>query len=261
LRRRQHHRRGAIVTPHYGASGTFAPDVVLIMLGTNDSKAANWSKSAAFDGDYKALLAHYGGLASHPKIFVLLPPPVFGDNPYGISATNFTSGVVPAVKKVAADTATPTIDLYTALAGAGADCLDNIHPRDVGNAQIAQMVFRVLTGAANPDAGAPDVAAMPDARDSGAPETAIPDAPTPVTDGVPEASADLVPAAPPPADATGGSAGGGTGGSPGTGGNAPGAASSSSGGCSAAGGVSRQGTSAILLVGLWLLRRRRTPAS
>ncbi|HXI55562.1 MAG TPA: GDSL-type esterase/lipase family protein [Polyangia bacterium] len=250
-------------TPQYGASGSFAPDIVLIMLGTNDAKAANWSKSAAFDGDYKALLAHYAGLGSHPKIFVMLPPPVFGDNPYGISPTNFTSGVVPAVKKVAADTATPLIDVYTALAGAGADFLDNVHPRDVGNAQIAETVFRVLSGAPSPDAGAPDVAATPDARDSAVTETAAPEAPAPVIDSAPshDVRTDLTT---PADDAAGGAAGGGGGGAggssgaTGTGGNSSGATgSSSSGGCSTGGGGARSWSSAILLVGLWLLARRR----
>jgi lysophospholipase L1-like esterase len=36
----------------YPSSGAFLPDVVVIMLGTNDSKPQNWSQKAAFDGDY-----------------------------------------------------------------------------------------------------------------------------------------------------------------------------------------------------------------
>jgi uncharacterized protein (TIGR03382 family) len=245
-------------TPQYGASGTYAPDIVLIMLGTNDAKAANWSKSAAFNGDYKSLLAHYGGLASHPKIFVMLPPPVFGDNPYGISPNNFTSGVVPAIRKVAADTASPLIDVYTALAGAGADFLDNVHPRDVGNAQIAETVFRILSGAPGPDAAAPDVSARPDARDSGATETATPDAPTPVIDSA--TAHDVTPDLTPITDAAGGAAGGasgGAGGTSGTGGSRPDASSSSSSGCSTAGGPPGDLGGAVVLLGFLLPRRRR----
>src|SRR5689334_8855673 len=43
----------------YGSSGSFEPDVVVIMLGTNDAKPQNWSHASEFAGDYAALIEHY----------------------------------------------------------------------------------------------------------------------------------------------------------------------------------------------------------
>jgi hypothetical protein len=100
------------------------------------------------------LIAHYAGLASKPRIWVALPPPVFGANPYAISAANLTDGVVPAIRSVATDTGTPIVDVYSALMGAAADFADNVHPNDAGAAKIADAVYRVLIAAGPmPDAG------------------------------------------------------------------------------------------------------------
>jgi lysophospholipase L1-like esterase len=48
-------------TSQYRNSLRFKPNVVVIMLGTNDSKPWNWN-SAKFNADYKALIAQYQGL-------------------------------------------------------------------------------------------------------------------------------------------------------------------------------------------------------
>ena len=55
----------------YRRSGESAPDVVIIMLGTNDSKASNWKGPAPFLEDYRTLVEHYRTLPSAPRIFVM----------------------------------------------------------------------------------------------------------------------------------------------------------------------------------------------
>ena len=58
------------ITPAYGNSKTFAPQVVVIMLGTNDSKTNNWKAgNNAFEADYRALLAVYAALPGKPRIY------------------------------------------------------------------------------------------------------------------------------------------------------------------------------------------------
>jgi len=134
-------------SPPYPSSAVFLPNIVVIMLGTNDSKPQNWSQKAAFDGDCKALVAHYAGLPTHPRVFLVLPPPAYGNNVYGISPTNIANGVVPAIRTVAAETATPLIDVYTALSNLNQDFPDNVHPNDDGAARIAETVFMAVSSA------------------------------------------------------------------------------------------------------------------
>jgi acyl-CoA thioesterase I len=40
-----------------GASDAFKPDVVVVMLGTNDAKPQNWSRKADFASDYASLMS------------------------------------------------------------------------------------------------------------------------------------------------------------------------------------------------------------
>ncbi len=48
-----------ISTKEYNESKAFQPDIVLIKLGTNDSKAHNWKFSNSFLKDYKRLVNSY----------------------------------------------------------------------------------------------------------------------------------------------------------------------------------------------------------
>jgi lysophospholipase L1-like esterase len=263
-------------TANYVASGTFGPDVVLIMLGTNDTKQGNWDKMAAFDGDYKSLVAHYAALVTHPKIYIVSPPPIFGPNPYGISAANLDNGVLPAVKKVAADTGTPFVDVYTALRGLGADFPDNVHPGDVGNAKIAETAYAVLRVTVNPDGGPPDAGPVSDARDDGSAEAAPPDSAALASDAAMESDSPDTTGPDSGADAgsissdgsgadAGGTGPGGSGvdaGGMGSDGRGHSATNASSTGCSASAGAPPTGGPLVLLA-LWLLagarRFRNTP--
>jgi len=56
-------------------------DVVVIMLGTNDSKAANWpSKKEFFIGDYKDLIEKFKAIGSNPRIFIMKSPYICATN-------------------------------------------------------------------------------------------------------------------------------------------------------------------------------------
>jgi lysophospholipase L1-like esterase len=198
-------------SPVFPASDAFAPDIVLIMLGTNDSKPANWAMKAAFEGDYQEMIAHYRALPSHPTVYAVLPPPAFGPNPYMIRGPIIGMEVVPATKKAAADTTTPTIDVFTALINASGDFPDNVHPNNAGNEKIAAAIYQALAMPIAPDAGSPDagVDAGPDAgADAGADANPASDAPDVAADGnpprvaTPDAGSAEETASPPGADAS-----------------------------------------------------------
>jgi lysophospholipase L1-like esterase len=54
-------------------SHDFLPDVVLIMLGTNDSKEPNWN-AKKFESDLRDLVHTYKVLDSRPDVYLMTPP-------------------------------------------------------------------------------------------------------------------------------------------------------------------------------------------
>src|SRR3954471_22367166 len=60
------------------------PDVIVIMLGTNDSKPQNWRHKGEVAGDAKTLIAGFAALPSMPKPYIAHPVPVAREL-YGIS--------------------------------------------------------------------------------------------------------------------------------------------------------------------------------
>ena len=54
----------------------YTPDVVVIMLGTNDSKTNNWNASS-YERDYQLMIDTLNTLASKPQIYLCSPPPAY----------------------------------------------------------------------------------------------------------------------------------------------------------------------------------------
>ncbi|MDC1566712.1 GDSL-type esterase/lipase family protein [Phocaeicola vulgatus] len=57
----------------YGESKNFLPDIVLIKLGTNDTKPQNWKDEKHFMEEYQTLIDTYRSLDSHPQVILLTP--------------------------------------------------------------------------------------------------------------------------------------------------------------------------------------------
>jgi lysophospholipase L1-like esterase len=126
------------------AALTFNPDVVVIMLGTNDSKPQNWRYKEEFGADAKGLIARFAALPSKPRIFIAHPVPVAREN-FGIN----DSGVKeeqPMIDAVARETGATVIDLYSPLVRRP-DCFpDGVHPNAAGASIMAQAVYKALMG-------------------------------------------------------------------------------------------------------------------
>jgi len=139
----------------YGASGSFAPDVVIIMLGTNDAKPQNWSKASEFSPNYLELIQHYRALGA--LVYVATPPPVYPPGAFDISPDVVANEVVPAVRAIAGDAGAPLVDVFTALGGKPESFPDTVHPNAAGAALIAETVRAALEesgfGGAGPAAG------------------------------------------------------------------------------------------------------------
>lgn len=121
------------------------PDIVIIMLGTNDSKPWNWD-AARFDSDYRDLIAQYQRLSTAPEVYICLPPPIYEPNPFGSAFDPaFVQDVlVPAIRTIATETGVTLIDNNAPLLNHPEYFLDGVHPTPEGAGIIANAVVNGL---------------------------------------------------------------------------------------------------------------------
>ncbi len=124
----------------------FVPDIVVIKLGTNDSKAMNWdTKKANFTPSAKSLVESFQKANPKAKIYLCLPVPVIGAGNFGIRNEIVQPEIIPLIKQLATDMKLPVIDLYAALDGKPELFPDRVHPNDDGATLIAKAVHEALT--------------------------------------------------------------------------------------------------------------------
>jgi acyl-CoA thioesterase-1 len=121
----------------------FNPDIVVIMLGTNDAYLCQQERENFVD-DYKALINSFQSLPSTPKIYIAIPPPVF-NNTSGLPASVLDDEVIPLVKQTASDLTLPTIDLHTPLLDYPQCFPDGVHPDAAGSEVIATEIYDAIT--------------------------------------------------------------------------------------------------------------------
>ncbi len=121
------------------------PDMVIIKLGTNDTKPHNWTGKAAYKQDMEAMLNDFLAAEPSPRIYLALPAPAMG-NEWGINDSILINEVVPAVREVADAYRLTLIDLRTPLMDHPGYFPDNIHPNEEGAKILAAEVYKALTG-------------------------------------------------------------------------------------------------------------------
>lgn len=121
----------------------FEPDLILIKLGTNDSKTQNWNDSK-FREDYQALIDTFSTMKKKPKIVICFPVPAYNQS-WNINDSVIKTQVIPALKAVAQKNKLQTIDLYSALTNHSAFFPDGIHPNEKGTQLIAKTIAQALS--------------------------------------------------------------------------------------------------------------------
>ncbi len=121
------------------------PDVVIIQLGTNDSKPQNWVYKDDFISDYLYLIDSFAQLSSTPEIWICKPVPVFSGFG-GITGTVVLNEIIPFIDQIAQQRDVRVIDLYTALSSASELFPDGIHPNAQGAELIAKAIVHAIIG-------------------------------------------------------------------------------------------------------------------
>ncbi len=132
--------------PEYQGALDFQPDVIVIMLGTNDSKPQNWKYGGEFAANYTSLLRTLAALPSHPRIWICRPMPAWPPSGYAIEPAVLEREIGPLVEAVARDENTGFIDQFAALTGHHDLVPDHVHPNAAGATLLAREVYRALTG-------------------------------------------------------------------------------------------------------------------
>jgi lysophospholipase L1-like esterase len=132
--------------PAFKDAQAFEPDIVVIKLGTNDSKPENWN-AANYERDYREMVDTLQALPSNPTVIVCRPVPAFTDK-FGISNEVVLNQIVPIVDRIAADEKLAVVDTYNALLAHGDTFPDGIHPNDVGCKYLAEAVRPAVREAA-----------------------------------------------------------------------------------------------------------------
>jgi lysophospholipase L1-like esterase len=122
----------------------FLPEIVVIMLGTNDARSYSLPHIGNFVSEYENLISVFQGLTSKPEIFLVRPPPVF-NNSLGLNGTIFVQDVIPRIEQVATDLRLPLIDVYSVLISHSAYFPDGVHPNGEGAEIIATVVNNGIT--------------------------------------------------------------------------------------------------------------------
>jgi acyl-CoA thioesterase-1 len=130
-------------TNEYVASQQLQPDIVVIMLGTNDMRDVNIENTDLFVEDYSELIESYKALSSAPTVYICLPPPSY-DDAYGITNERITEVLIPMLIEVANENNVGVIDVYSALENREDLFPDTLHPNAEGAGIIAQTVYSVI---------------------------------------------------------------------------------------------------------------------
>ena len=91
----------------YGDAKAFAPDIVVIKLGSNDSKPQHWDK-AVYEADYRAMVDELQALPSHPRLILVRPVPAFSEQ-FKIRNNVILGDIIPIVDKIAVERRLPVV--------------------------------------------------------------------------------------------------------------------------------------------------------
>ncbi len=120
----------------------FLPNIVIIKLGTNDSKDYQWNQRQ-YERDYQLMIDTLRALPSKPAIYLCTPIKAFRDK-WGITDSVIVGGVIPSIQKLAKKNKLPVIDLHALITDPKDMTGDMIHPNANGARRMAEYIAEQL---------------------------------------------------------------------------------------------------------------------
>lgn len=128
--------------PQFQEAKDFAPDVLVIKLGTNDSKPQNWAYKVDFVKDYLDLIAEFRAvMPADGKVYIVIPVLVTREN-FGINPVIMDNEQRLMLFEIIQKSGAEVIDLYTPLKDKPELLPDGVHPNAQGLTIMAEVIAR-----------------------------------------------------------------------------------------------------------------------
>ncbi|MEB2776123.1 GDSL-type esterase/lipase family protein [Algoriphagus sp. D3-2-R+10] len=130
--------------PQFQQVKDFQADILVIMLGTNDSKPQNWKYASEFRQDYLDMIAEFKKtMPADGKVYVIMPVPVTREN-FGITPEVMNNEQRMMIMDIARDSGSELVDLYTPLMDKADLLPDGVHPNTEGLGIMASVIARAI---------------------------------------------------------------------------------------------------------------------
>lgn len=130
--------------PHFAKACAFQPEIIVIGLGTNDTKPQNWRYRDRFVANYVSLIRQLRELPSHPRILICRPMPAWPPSGWAISPEILERDLPAMIAEIATAEKVTVIDLFTPMRDQHPLTPDHVHPNAQGAAILAQTVAAAL---------------------------------------------------------------------------------------------------------------------
>ncbi|MBR4597119.1 MAG: prolyl oligopeptidase family serine peptidase, partial [Opitutales bacterium] len=127
----------------------FNPNIVIIKLGTNDTKPQNMVHFSEFEADMKAIVETLQALPAKPKIYLSYPVCVTRMN-WGINDPCVRLKVIPTIDKIAKEKNLEIIDFYNPTFALFEIYAEGVHPNNAGADFLAEIAAAKILGKTPP---------------------------------------------------------------------------------------------------------------
>lgn len=114
-------------------------DIVIIMIGSNDSRALYWNRDR-FIREYREMVERYIDLSSQPDVYLVIPPYI-PTSRFGLNNQIIEEELQIIIPSIANELGLPTINLYTLTKGQLNYYSDGLHLNVLGNLVIAEEIY------------------------------------------------------------------------------------------------------------------------